>query len=166
MINYLNLTSGLEWAKSIKDYKLVRIQSSHFESSKLWSVIADLDYQFLIDAAFNGVILHDCGSRSGDVSRAQWQGIPWISWVYAKANRGQLPVVITRGTNVENHFDNFYKFGESDRLRKKAKAKLRYVAKLTGSQNLNIEENAILSTLDGQTEELAKLGGFRKCLEL
>lgn len=161
MIDYLNLTSGLEWAKTISDYKLVRIQSSNFESNRKWTAIMDLDYQFLIDSAMEGVVLHDCGSRTDEVSRAQWQGTPWIRWAYAKANKGDLPKVITRGVNVHGEFENFYTFGESDRVRKKAKAKLRYVAKLTGARSIYIENRSILSTMDGQTEDLAKLGGFR-----
>lgn len=161
MLNYLNLSSGLEWAPIIKEYKLVRIQSSHFEANRKWSSIADLDYQFLIDAAMLGVNLYDCGSRSGDLSRAQWQGVEWIKWAFAKANKGRLPDVNTRGTNVSSEFENFYTFGESDRIRKKAKQKLRYIGKLTGAKNLVIESFGMVSSLDGQTEELARLGGFR-----
>lgn len=162
-VNYLNLTSGLEWATYMKDesYKLVRIQSTHFEGNSRWSAIMDLDYSFLIDAAMEGVVLHDCGSRNGEVSRAQWQGIPWFRWAFAKANKGDIPQVITRGVNVQGEFENFYTFGESDRIRKKAKQKLRYVGKLTAAKNIYIEPKSILSTLDGQTEALAKLGGFR-----
>lgn len=160
-VNYLNLTSGLEWARSITDYKLVRIQSSHFEANAKWSAIMDLDYSFLIDAAMGFVDLHDCGSRSGELSRAQWLGVPWFEWAYARANQGELPKVFIRGHNSAKEFENFYTFGESDRIRKKAKQKLRYVAKLTGSKKLYINCSAFVSTLDGQTEELAKLGGFR-----
>lgn len=161
MINYLNLSSGLEWAKIITEYKLVRIQSSNFESNRKWTAAIDLDYQFLIDAAINGVKLFDCGSRNGETSRAQWQGIPWFLWAYARANKGELPDVHTRGVNVQQEFENYYAFGESDRIRKKAKAKFRYVAKLTGAKNIMIENVSRVSTLDGQMDELAKLGGFR-----
>lgn len=162
-IKYLNLTSGLEWLIHMKHepYKLVRIQSSHFEANARWSAIMDLDYNFLIDAAIDHVCLHDCGSRNGERSRAQWQGIPWIEWAFAKANGGSLPEAITRGTDVSKEFENFYTFGESDRIRKKAKQKLRYVGKLTAAKQLSIGVKSIESTMDGQTEELAKLGGFR-----
>lgn len=162
MINYLNLTSGLEWVNHIKEeYKLVRIQSTHFEGNNKWSAIMDLDYTFLIDAAIDGVLLHDCGSRNGEVSRAQWLGVPWITWAFAKANKGNLPEVRLRGHNSASEFENFYTFGESDRIRKKAKQKLRYVSKLTAAKNIYINNKSIVSSLDGQTEELAKLGGFR-----
>lgn len=162
-VNYLNLTSGLEWVNHMHNepYKLVRIQSTHFEGNSKWSAIMDLDYSFLLDAAMRGVILHDCGSRSGEVSRAQWLGVPWIKWAYAKANRRELPKVEFHNYNPTTEFENFYTFGESDRIRKKAKQKLRYVGKLTASPGLLIENRSIASTLDGQTEELAKLGGFR-----
>lgn len=164
MINYINLTSGLEWAPKLDDYKLVRIQSSNFEVNKKWTAIMDLDYQFLIDAATEGVVLCDCGSRRDAVSRAQWQGVPWIKWAYEKANKVDFlnTPPITRGVNVQNEFENFYTFGEADRIRKKAKAKMRYVAKLTGSKYLWIENASMESTLDGQTEDLARLGGLRE----
>lgn len=162
-VNYLNLTSGLEWVDHMhgEPYKLVRIQSTHFEGNSKWSAIMDLDYSFLIDAAMRGVLLYDCGSRNGEVSRAQWLGVPWIKWAYAKANRQKLPNVALRSYNPATEFENFYTFGESDRIRKKAKQKLRYVGKLTGSPGLLIDNKSMVSTLDGQTEELAKLGGFR-----
>ena len=165
-VNYLNLTSGLEWVERMngEPYKLVRIQSTHFEGNNKWSAIMDLDYSFLIDAAIAGVTLHDCGSRCGDVSRAQWMGVPWITWAFAKANNGKLPEVVLRGHNSQSEFENFYTFGESDRIRKKAKQKLRYVAKLTAAKNIYITNKSFVSTLDGQTEELAKLGGFRNVI--
>lgn len=161
-VNYLNLTSGLEWVpKMTEPYKIVRIQSTHFEGNNKWSAIMDLDYSFLIDAAMYGVVLHDCGSRNGDVSRAQWMGIPWIQWAFARANKGIIPNVVLRGNNCQSAFENFYTFGEADRIRKKAKQKLRYVGKLTAAKNIYILNKSFLSTMDGQTEELAKLGGFR-----
>ncbi len=169
MTNYLNLTSGLEWLNvnnetfnSEEPYKLVRIQSSQLEAGKLWSIILDLDYQFLFDAAIGEVKLFDCGSRSGETSRAQWYGVPWIKWAYAKANGGTLEKPITRNTNATTHFENFYSYGESDSFRKRAKNKMRYVSKLTGSKQLIIDNISMVSTMDGQTEELAKLAKFRK----
>src|SRR5215217_5970195 len=106
-VNYLNLTSGLEWVPKMNEpYKLVRIQSTHFEGNNKWSAIMDLDYSFLIDAAIEGVVLHDCGSRNGDVSRAQWMGVPWILWAFAKANGGNIPIVNLRGANAQTEFEN------------------------------------------------------------
>lgn len=163
MKNYLNLTSGLEWVPLMngEPYSLVRIQSTHFEGNSKWSALMDLDYSFLIDAAMTGVVLHDCGSRNGEMSRAQWMGVPWIMWAYTKANGGPLSTVNVRQNNVRAEFENFYQFGESSRIRKKAKQKLRYVGKLTGAKSLIIENKSFLSTMDGQTEELARIGGFR-----
>lgn len=162
-VNYLNLTSGLEWVPRMNEpYKLVRIQSTHFEGNSKWSALMDLDYSFLIDAAMSGVVLHDCGSRNGDISRAQWMGVPWIMWAYTKANRVELPIVNVRRTNAQTEFENFYEFGEASRIRKKAKQKLRYIHKLTGAKSLIITNKSFESTMDGQTEELARMGGFRR----
>lgn len=161
MKNYLNLTSGLEWASMVDNYGLVRMQSSQCESTRFWSLVLDIDYAFLIDAATQGVILHDCGSRSGDVSRAQWQGVQWLVWAYAKANKQNLPEVRTRRSNPASYFEEFYSFGESDRIRKAAKKKLRYVFRLTNSANLIIKNKSMKSNYDGQTSALAEIAGLR-----
>lgn len=161
LIDYLNLSSGLEWARSVSDYRLVRLQSSQCESVKFWSIVLELDYQFLIDAATKGVLFHDCGSRSGDVSRAQWQGLEWIKWAYAKANGLVLPEVKVRQTNPNSFFEEFYQFGETDKFRKRAKQKLRYVYRLTKADELNIRTKSMPSKYDGDMETLATIGGFR-----
>lgn len=157
MKNYLNLTSGLEWAKEVENYSLVRIQSSHFEATKMWSAVMHCDYQFLIDAATCGVNLYDCGSRSGEMTRAQWMGIPWFKYAYWRANKfTSSPPDISRF----QHFSQFYEYGEQN-FSDKAKQKLRYIFKLTSGEALNIVPIGKKSLLDGKTEELAKLGGFR-----
>ena len=51
IVKYLNLTNGLEYLDEVKDFKLIRIQSSLCES-KCWDrLIKDLDYNFLFDLA-------------------------------------------------------------------------------------------------------------------
>lgn len=160
MINYLNLTSGLEFAPEIDDYKLVRIQSSHFEANAMWSCVSDLDYGFLIDAATAGVTIYDCGSRRGEDTRAQWKGIPWINWVYARANNWSFDASKWQ-YNWISEFEHFYAYGQRD-ISPKAKSKLRYVGNLTGSGRLKINCVSRHSTMDGKTEMLAKLAGINR----
>lgn len=155
-VHYANLTSGAELSPI--GARVVRIQSSHLEAFALWNVVADLDYGFLFDAAFRGVILHDCGSRRGAVSRAQWQGVPWILWAYerarARCERDAIaqPVLIN-GVNVAHDFLRV--FNRSHRFRDPGLNKLRYVADLTG-RGLSIECISGRSTMDGDRRALAR----------
>lgn len=159
MMNYLNLTSGLEFARDVSDCKLVRIQSSHFEANAMWSCISDLDYGFLIDAATVGVNLYDCGSRRGKETRAQWKGVPWILWAYARAN-GEYVTASSGRYNWTKEFDAFYAHGQPD-ISPRAKAKLRYVGKLTGENVIRIVCHSMRSTMDGKTIQLARMARLR-----
>lgn len=154
MINYANLTSGLESCPS--DAKLVRIQSSHIELNNLWHVIVEVDYQFLIDAAYHGIVLYDSGSRRGAISRAQWKGVPWIIYAYNRARMGcnhDTPSddVFCNCINVKEYFLKY--FNKSHPLRDIALKKLRYVWKMT-QRDLTIKTDSSISTLDGNYEEL------------
>jgi hypothetical protein len=157
MINYANLTSGLEGCPA--DSKLVRIQSSHLEAQAYWSVLADLDYGFLFDAAIHGIFLYDCGSRRGEESRAQWYGVPWIIWAYERASMGckhdkEPNNAFIGSMNVKNDFLKY--FNTRNPLRDMAIKKLRYVWKMTNKQ-LTIITKSSKSTLDGNYEELSLL---------
>lgn len=150
---YVNLTSGLEWSNHIDGFRVVRLQSSHFEANAMWTAIMDVDYAFLVDAATTGVILYDCGSRNGAETRAQWKGVPWLTFAYATANGGEISNAQWR-YNWLGEFDHFYAFGEPH-IAAKAKAKLRYVGRLTGSSTINVAKRFMSSTMDGRVEELA-----------
>lgn len=156
MIPYLNLTSGLEFAPEVPNFRLVRIQSSNFESNKMWAAVMDTDYSFLIDAALHGVLLHDCGSRRGAETRVQWKGVPWFLYTFHRANTGN-----PTPSRYEREFDHYYQFGDDEKVRHKAKAKLRYVGRLTGKDTLIINCVSKVSTLDGKVEELSTLAGLR-----
>lgn len=161
MKTYVNLTSGLEAIKifDLKDYGLVRIQSSHLEANALWKLIAHLDYAFLIDAATQGVMLWDGGSRNGPISRAQWKGIPWIKYLYQKSNGLLLDQAIVKSYNATPEFDQ--RFCQHGPDRDIAVNKMRYVYKLTGAEHLVIEPKGFVSTMDGKALELAELAGLR-----
>lgn len=148
LVTYLNLTSGLEAAPWFPGAKLVRIQSSHLESFALWSVIAHVDYGFLIDAATTGVVLVDGGSRRGPESRAQWQGVPWLRYAYERSN-GLEPSPCRFASDFERVYSR------SHALRDDGNNKLRYVRKLTGASTLRIDCASFVSTLDGKYEALS-----------
>lgn len=149
-IPYLNLTSGLEMINRFPDARLVRIQSSQLETYALWKVIAGLDYGFLFDAALSGVALIDCGSRRSAVSRAQWQGVPWIRYAYQRATAAEIS-----HTPYANDFSRVYE--RSHACRDDALNKLRYVCKMTGKSDLAIRCLSEVSTMDGDYAALRAL---------
>lgn len=153
MKNYLNLTSGLEYISVYPEleFSLVRIQSSHLEAGALWKVIEGLDYDFLINAALGGVVLYDCGSRRGELSRAQWMGIPWIKFVYQTANKLTQEYKGVMSANFEQVY------GRTSPYKDDCKKKLRYVHKITGANRLEIKAESMISTMDGDYEKLKNL---------
>jgi len=148
-VPYLNLTNGLEFIDEVDDPRLVRMQSTHLEQKLLWRFIVETDYQFLIDAALRGVNFYDCGSRNGAVSRAQWLGIPWLRYAYARRNN--------EAVHADSKFKSFFEqvYSSRDAIARQAIQKLDYVSKMTAKDFLDIRNFSKASTLDGQYHELA-----------
>jgi len=151
-VPYLNLTNGLEFIDEVDDPKLVRIQSTQLEQKLLWDVIIGTDYQFLIDAALYGVDFYDCGSRSGSVSRAQWIGVPWLRYAYARRHPKTVHI-------PPNHYKDFFERVYNSRSQKSRCAlnKLDYISKMTGKDKLDIRCFSRVSSLDGQYSELSTI---------
>ena len=84
MVNYLNLTNGLEYMSEIKkfgfDFKFVRIQSTYCEQKLFDRLIQDLDYNFLFDIAQGNIIRIYDTSRNKKQSRALYQGVEFIKY--------------------------------------------------------------------------------------
>ena len=127
---FVNMTNGLEWVSLLRPDGLIRIQSTHLEQ-KLWSqVIEDLDYTFLIPlvAGCECVVL-DASHRKDGVSRAIYQGLPWIKYAVEVRCKGLNPQdVRVKGNNVAPYFKQ-----QISRLSDRAKAKLSYAKKFTAN---------------------------------
>jgi len=139
IINYLNLTNGLEYINEIENYKFVRIQSSLCES-KCWDkIIADLDYNFLFDLAIgNTIYIYDASSKKHE-TRALYQGIEFIRYVLLRRwfNFKSIEIQsIVNGCNVREYFENEYK-----KLSKESKKKLDYVKKFIKSNEIYIKKS-------------------------
>ena len=85
---FINLTSGIELLNIVSPgsgVMFVRIQSTHCEQ-KLWDrVLMELDNNFLLWCSLGYTcVVMDCGSRKR-VSRALWQGIPWIRYALTRS---------------------------------------------------------------------------------
>lgn len=150
IINYLNLTNGLEYMNKIDNYKLVRIQSSICESKKWDKLIKELDYNFLFDLAQGNMIqIYDTSSKKKE-SRALYQGVEFIRYVLLRrwfnAESEEIPTVVN-GHNVTDYFETEYK-----KLSDESKKKLDYVKKFLNSKGIYIKRICKKSLHDGQYE--------------
>lgn len=129
MKTFLNLTNGLEVAGLIKHDGYVRIQSTHLEQ-KLWSrVIEDLDYSFLLPVVSGAQVrVVDTSHRPDGVSRAIYQGLPWIRFALQtevlQLGNPEATRVFVKGMNCSCYFSH-----QVRRLSPAAKQKLRYLRK-------------------------------------
>ena len=135
VVKYLNLTNGLEYLKEIKDYKIVRIQSTICEAKNWDKLIQDLDYNFLMDLAQgNKIEIYDTSSKKR-ISRALFQGVEFIK--YALNRRwfdNENAQAMVKEQNVTAYFKHEY-----ERLSKNAKSKLDYIKKFLNANEVNIE---------------------------
>jgi len=76
--HFINLSGGLAWTDPPACCGFVRIQSTACEQKRWGFILAELDYS-LLAALAAGVECHiyDVGARK-PISRALWQGVPWI----------------------------------------------------------------------------------------
>lgn len=144
-IKYLNLTNGLEYLDEIKDYKVVRIQSTLCEA-KCWDkLIQDLDYNFLLDLAQgNEVEVYDTSSKK-KISRAMYQGIEFIKYTlnlrwFNRENKSYI-----KGMNVTNYFTQEY-----NKLSTTTKKKIDYIKKFLNTDEIHIKTHCKKSLHDGE----------------
>lgn len=145
-IKYLNLTNGLEYANEIKDYKVVRIQSTICEAKNWDKLIQDLDYNFLLDLAQgNKIEIYDTSSRK-KVSRALFQGVEFIKYAINRRwfNNESIKAIV-KGQDVTPYFKKEY-----NKLNKNTKKKLDYIKKFLNTDHISIETNCKNTIYDGK----------------
>lgn len=127
-MNYVNLFGGLARLAEVPDAGFVRIQSTWLEQGRLNDVLADLDYDLLTRLARGEqCVVYDVGERARNgVSRACWQGIPWIQFACAKAWYDVEPLTLVRGHDVTRYFARQF-----SHLDPKTRHRLRRLAVLT-----------------------------------
>ncbi len=88
---FINLTLGLEHLELYRHLffdGFTRLQSSHLETKQFQRFIQEVCNNILMHLALGRkVCIFDCTSRKkkGNVSRALWQGIPWITYCLERA---------------------------------------------------------------------------------
>lgn len=152
---YINLTSGLEWLKDFKtfeleyhiDYEFVRIQSSLLESKCFDKVLLDLDYNFLFDLAQGNLVEIYDTSRKKKMSRALYQGVPFIEYVLNRRWFDKKTDAFVNDFNVTDYFEKVYQ-----NLDRSTKNKLDYVKKFVTTDEFHIETYCKKSLFDGKYE--------------
>lgn len=155
-MTFANLTNGLEWCKLLRPDGYVRIQSTHLEQ-KLWSkVIEDLDYTFLLPlVAGQRCVVLDGSHRKDGVSRAIYQGLPWIKYVVELRCKGiESQDIRVKGNNVAALFAY-----ESRKLSQNAKAKLAYAKKFADAygEPVRLEGRSVTTVYDGDYDHFAEI---------
>jgi hypothetical protein len=145
MKTFLNLSNGIELINDIKWDGFIRIQSSHLENSEWEEVLRQLDSNFLMWCSCGPVVVVDGGSSRGEISRACWQGIPWITYVLERVwfKRQKHTVLMMGKVNVTNQFEEQYR-----KLSKAVYRKIRYFRTYVCVPEVDIKIRGIKSTLD------------------
>lgn len=95
---FLNLSAGLAWrGRILEPYGFVRIESTACEQKRWGEILDGLDHSLLAPLALGHMVtVYDCGARK-PVSRAIWQGLPWIRYALARRWFDREARAIVRG---------------------------------------------------------------------
>jgi hypothetical protein len=155
LVDFINLSSGLAWLahpEGPTDYRLVRIQSTACEQKRWNALIDDLDYDFML------AIASGCHCRVWDasakkpVSRALYQGIPWIIFALESSWFGRASDPMVKNHNVRRYFAECFAALPATTL-----AKLRYGRKFVRTENILVEGHCMQTDLDGNYQVLSSL---------
>lgn len=111
MSDFVNLTRGLLCGCDIQHPHFLRIQSTHCEQ-KLWGrVLHDAGPDLLMHFAWGEpVTVHDL-SEKPRVTRALWQGLPWIRYATERIWNGSALTepMVRGGVSVSGYFDEQFR---------------------------------------------------------
>jgi len=129
--HYANLSNGLECPhlKHIP-YSLVRIQSTWCEQKRWEDILMTLSPDiFFRLAQGDRCIIHDV-SEKPRITRAVWQGLPWIRFACRKAWKLPSEKEFTRGHEVSNYFESQWR-----ELSERCRTYLKYFRKYLGNNS-------------------------------
>lgn len=130
---FINLTNGIEALSEFKtsiwiqDYSFIRIQSTLLEQKNWNRIIQDLDYDFLMNLALgNKCIVYDYSAKKR-ISRAIYQGLPFIFFTLNKRWLGKEVKTIVSRNGLGKYQDCTKYFSEQYKtLDERSKKKLDY----------------------------------------
>lgn len=148
--NFLNLSNGIEAleAQALFDYSFIRIQSTLCEQKRWDQIIADLDYNFLLNLAIgNHCYVWDYSQNRKD-SRALWQGIPFVLFVLNKIWLDkEIQSKVRNECNVTDYFREQYQ-----KLNKKTINKIKYFKKFLNTEKIYLTTMGFQTKNDGKYE--------------
>jgi len=151
---FINLSTGIEFLPTIppdQNIHFIRIQSTWCEQKRWNDIIADLDYTFLMYLVLGyKCMVYDCSRRR--ISRALWQGIPWVKYVLERIWFNRNPKAKVKNWDVTNYFDNQFRT-----LTERTKNKIKYFRKFLLTNEIDIEICGKVSQYDGKYNELKNL---------
>lgn len=127
-VHFVNLTNGLDCTP--REPHFTRIQSTWCEQKRWSDVLATAGADLLFHLATNDtIIVHDRSER-GRITRALWQGVPWVRYACARAwDHDPGRVRVRNGVDVTSYFAGAY-----DNLNPRVVRQVSYFAKWsTGS---------------------------------
>ena len=152
-MNYINLTSGLEFLDKIPDAKFIRIQSTLCEQKQWSRIIEDLDYDFLINLAQGKTIMVYDTTAKKKIPRALYQGVEFIRYALERRWFDNVNVeAFVKEQNVTQYFASQYAL-----LTERAKKKLDYVKKFLNTDKVYLYSVYAKSYHDGDYEYYRKL---------
>ena len=150
MIQYINLTNGIEAIPHVDDYRFIRIQSTACEQKRWDFILQDLDTDLLMNLALgHKCVVYDYGHNG--VPRALWQGVEFVRYVLSRRWLNQLIMPVMRGgQGVGDYFD-----GEYCRLLERTFRKLDYFKHFLQADKID------LWTVGQRTEHDGQYGWYR-----
>lgn len=125
---FINLSNGIEaihdFDLHLSNVRFLRIQSTACEQKRWEHILLDLSPDFLLLSSLGKiVVVYDFGAKK-DVSRAIWQGLEWIKYVFSRSWLKKEYSLTGRAKSMGNYFYNEYRF-----LSKNTKSMLDYYGK-------------------------------------
>ena len=153
-ILYINLSNGIEFLSHIPSdlpARFIRIQSTWCEQKRWEDILLHLDNDLLFNLAIgNQCIIADTSIHT--ISRALWQGVPWIEYALNKAWFNKEIKAFVRSHNVSKYFEGIYQ-----KLDKRTIKKLTYFKKFSFCNRIDLHTIYMLSRKDSKYKELKEI---------
>lgn len=152
---YLNLTNGIEFLDNMSnniDYKFIRIQSCSCERHMWDKIIADLDYNFLIDLALGyKVIVFDTSAKKKE-SRAMYQGLKFVEYVLNRVWFNKKEDIYVKDVNCKSYFEEAYRTISDNTIKK-----VKYLRKFLNTNQIELKSACITTKHDGDYKYYRKV---------
>ena len=135
IVNFINLTNGIEFLPEVESPHFIRIQSTTIERKNWTKLFSDLDHDFLINLALgHDCRVYDCGTNR-PLSKTIYFAVPFIEYCLCRFWYGQVIKArrFSRGgqeiNDVDQYYDTIYRTVfefDSNKDKERVKEKLKY----------------------------------------